>query len=331
LPDPVTSEETGGHHHSDTHKDTQTNSNEDGVFDLLSETGLYADISDKSINSFVIPFEPKFQLWSDGADKQRWIYIPECDTIDTSDGNNWAFPVGTRMFKEFSVDGMRVETRLITRTGTGPRDFIYTSYLWNDDETDATRVDSAGLQDARGTAHDIPSVEQCLRCHGSYAYGGGRPSRALGFSAIQLHGASDHTTLAELDTMGVFSHPVKITHDVPGDQTTQAALGYLHANCGNCHNSTTDGVPHVDLDLWLDVEATTVEQTAAWTSAVGQPNTLFNDQHVAGRIVPGEPNTSAILYRMSQRGNNAQMPPIATHTVDDNGISIITDWIESLK
>jgi mono/diheme cytochrome c family protein len=238
--------------------------------------------------------------------------------------------VGTRFFKEFSVDGRRIETRLIERIGTGPRDFAYASYLWDEDEGEARRVDEEGLKEARGTAHDIPSKSGCLRCHGTYALGGGRPSRALGFSALQLSHSNSGVTLLDLTDDGRLSHPPTHTFTVPGDPVTQAALGVLHANCGNCHNDTEDRVPQVDLSLWLETSGTSVEETGAWQTAVDQPTAVFKDQHVTGRIVPGQPDQSAVLYRMLQRGNNAQMPPLASHTVDEDGIAAIRAWIGSL-
>jgi hypothetical protein len=109
-----------------------------------------------------------------------------------------------------------------------------------------------------------------------------------------------------------------------------AALGTLHANCGHCHNDTDDGVPQVDLSLWLDVDLESVEESAAWRTAVDQPNLIFNDQHVTARIAPGLPAESAALYRMNQRGNNAQMPPIGTEKVDSDGIATVQAWVESL-
>jgi hypothetical protein len=82
--------------------------------------------------------------------------------------------------------------------------------------------------------------------------------------------------------------------------------------------------------LWLDVEMETVEETGAWKTAVGQPNTLFNDQHVIARIAPGNPEESSVIYRMNQRGNLAQMPPLGTALVDEHGVTAITEWIRSL-
>ena len=71
---------------------------------LLSETPLYSNIEAHEIHPAVRHYLPEYQLWSDGEEKERWIYIPECAQIDSSDPDNWSFPVGTRFFKEFSVD-----------------------------------------------------------------------------------------------------------------------------------------------------------------------------------------------------------------------------------
>src|SRR5512141_1865735 len=42
----------------------------------LSETGLYSDISTKTIAATNLMFSPQYPLWSDGARKKRWIYLP---------------------------------------------------------------------------------------------------------------------------------------------------------------------------------------------------------------------------------------------------------------
>jgi mono/diheme cytochrome c family protein len=74
-----------------------------------------------------------------------------------------------------------------------------------------------------------------------------------------------------------------------------------------------------------------VEQTPAYLTAVGRANQSFNDQHVTARIEPGVPEASSIIYRMSERGNNAQMPPIGTTMIDEAGIALVEAWVESLQ
>jgi len=150
----------------------------------------------------------------------------------------------------------------------------------------------------------------------------------LGFSAIQLSHTETENSLDDLaDTL---SDPPDSAYTVPGDADTQAALGYLHANCGSCHHAESDRIPQVNLALWLNVEATTVEETDAWKTAVSHDNALFNDQHVVARIAPGNAEESSVIYRMSQRGNTAQMPPLGTEVKDETGIATVEAWIRSL-
>jgi hypothetical protein len=68
----------------------------------LSCTGLYADIATKTLAQGVRSYQPAVPLWSDGAQKARWIELPPGTQIDASDPSEWTFPVGTKVWKEFS-------------------------------------------------------------------------------------------------------------------------------------------------------------------------------------------------------------------------------------
>jgi hypothetical protein len=70
-------------------------------------TGLYADRKLSRINGGAMPYTPGVTLWSDGAEKHRYLYLPPSTTIDTSNLDAWRFPVGTKAWKEFRVDGGR--------------------------------------------------------------------------------------------------------------------------------------------------------------------------------------------------------------------------------
>jgi len=69
----------------------------------LSETGLYAGGRPAAIDARNRPYSPQYPLWSDGATKARWIYLPPGTAVDTRDVNEWRFPVGTRFWKEFTL------------------------------------------------------------------------------------------------------------------------------------------------------------------------------------------------------------------------------------
>src|SRR5688572_13616865 len=78
----------------------------------LSASGLYSGPATESLAPDVRSFRPRFELWSDGASKRRFIWLPPGTQIETSDMDEWQFPVGTKLWKEFTRDGVRVETRL---------------------------------------------------------------------------------------------------------------------------------------------------------------------------------------------------------------------------
>src|SRR5262249_35165170 len=72
---------------------------------MLSATGLFADVQTDRLADDVAPYSPRFELWSDGATKRRWVYLPPGTRIDTSDMNAWQFPEGTKLWKEFTQEG----------------------------------------------------------------------------------------------------------------------------------------------------------------------------------------------------------------------------------
>ena len=101
----------------------------------LSATGLFAGQEAESLAPDVRSFRPRFELWSDGASKRRWIWLPPGTRIDSSDMDAWQFPVGTKLWKEFTRDAVRVETRLLERRPSG---WIGLAYLWQNEGRDAT-------------------------------------------------------------------------------------------------------------------------------------------------------------------------------------------------
>ena len=280
----------------------------------LSMTGIHgADVRE---------FRPQFELWSDGARKRRFIALPEGGRIDTSDMDNWGFPVGTRLWKEFAVDGVPVETRLLQKIGPGHEDWLSQAYLWRADGSDAQAI-PGGKTDALGTGHDVPSAGECLACHG------GRKSFVLGFSAVQLSYDAEPglLDLNELVAQRLVTRAPDAPFVVPGDDTARSALGYLHANCAHCHNQDRPSAaasrcynPENSLDFWLKTgELGSVAATATYRSGRG------------AAFEPGAPDDSRAIELMSQRGFLRQMPPLGTERVDERGLGAVRDWIAGLR
>jgi mono/diheme cytochrome c family protein len=297
--------------------------------------GLYVDSTCENVGPDILAYSPRFWLWSDATDKERFIRFPEGSVIDTRNRDAWVFPVGTKIWKTFSLDGRRLETRVMEKTesGTGAFNWQFRTYLWSEDGRSVTEVIN-GQADVLDTGHDIPPQARCIECHGPA--GGGSPDAVLGFGTIQLAHDDTETNLETLAALELVSETVTNAEGaIPGDEATVAALGYLHANCGNCHGPANGAVPPPGggLGLWVEAElenftASAVYRTAVRTMAVTWRDPLAPENPIQ-RVAPGNPEGSAVFRRMELRGIGQQMPPLATDVVHTEGLEIIAEWIRN--
>jgi hypothetical protein len=295
------------------------------TYSLLSETGLYQDFAARTLGPGTLAFSPSNVLWADAAEKDRWIRLPPGTQIDTSNMDHWVFPIGTKVWKDFLVGGVVVETRLVERYGTGADDYWMGSFVWRSDGSDADFV-MAGQKDIGGTTHDAPAQKDCRYCHA------GEPGRVLGFSALQLSREGDGVTLDWLRQQGLLSPPppAGAPYHPPGDAATAETLGYLHANCGHCHNPNGTSWPDTQMVLRLSVAETTAEGSELYRSAIGQKLNYWRHTGYSQRVVAGDPDASAMMYRVQSRIMGDGMPPLATEVVDPRGVALIRAWIASL-
>ncbi len=290
--------------------------------------GLYIEGSCSVLAEGVMRYEPEYWLWSDGTDKDRFVWFPPGTRIDSRTMGEWSYPVGTRFWKTFSLDGRRLETRFIekTREGSGISRWSFQTFAWSEDESVVTEV-TDGVVDTAGSTHDIPSISACGVCHG----GPGAGDVVLGFGAVQLNHDREGITLEDLDEMGWLSDPAPAgLAEVPGSPETQEALGYMHSNCGPCHGGER---PQGGLNLQVEIGLASALESAAYRTAVGVPSE-WQTEEARVRVAPGQPEASTLFVRMNHRnvpgGEVIQMPPIATEFLDDEGLEIVRTWIESI-
>jgi hypothetical protein len=301
-------------------------------------TGLYADHDPTQHSADALAYTPGVALWSDGAEKHRYLYLPPATTIDTSNLDAWKFPVGTKAWKEFRVDGVLVETRLFwKRTETA---WDSGTYVWDAAGTTATlNTDPKGIILPSG--YEIPKQKDCDKCH----HGGS--DRLLGIEAVALAlPRAEGATLTVLAQRGALSKPPSTTTiALPEDASGKAgaALGYLHANCGMpCHSSRGLGDETKLVlrlragELWPDGSPGSGPAAASMTdtfkSTVNQdPTTAAVAQAFAGahRITPGAHDKS-LVWLVSHLRGNYQMPPLVSHRIDDVGTQQLADWIDAL-
>ena len=331
----------------------------------LSETGLFASTKDQTPAPGLVPYEVNSPLWSDGATKQRFMAIPGSEPAEMTAIHGWNFPEGAVMVKTFSLPGpdgapRRVETRLLTKQ---IGQWIGYSYIWNDEQTDATLVDAAGV-DKPYAVHDAsgdrtqtwhyPSRAECMTCHTRAS------NFVLGLSTLQLNRSITHDGKIE-NQLEYFQHqgmvqvdyatyltgqappppaanpaprkmspelpsdPAEIPHLVDPSDTSQSVGDRARSYLhANC------AICHVKEgggNALIDLEFQTPSDMMR---AINQPPVHEKFDLPDARIIAaGAPDSSVLYHRMSIRGQG-QMPPLATNRVDEKNLALLRQWIESM-
>lgn len=307
-------------------------------------TGLYEDWPDRTLRCGVTEYEPAYPLWSDGLEKRRFVWLPPGKTVDVTDPDDFRYPVGTQFWKEFGFareDGtvQLAETRLLRKVSNG---WMYTSYVWLPDGSNAIQ-ENEGVLDWNGTGHSVPSRNQCKECHA------GRNDFVLGWDGIMLGAGATGLTRESLLSSGLVhwdgqadgvTNPLDVA--IPGDAVEQAALGYLHSNCGvSCHNETDDALGletgyfmRLDADTLASVQTTDTFNTGLHkTPLPNAPLSELPPPPGGGSYVnlrPLDTERSLLLVRMKLRSVEAAMPRLGTNVVDADGVAAVQAWIEAM-
>jgi hypothetical protein len=341
---------------------------------LLSGTGLYRNIGSKATRAIsdtsVVPFQVNTALWSDGSHKERFISLLPGTKIVPTDTSKYTFPDGAVLIKNFQIDTVYgdsnsrifVETRFqVYQSSAAGKKWSGISYRWKRDQSDAVLVNpDSGLDythnvrlngQLTGKRWRYPSSKNCRECHkGDETNLRG----SLGFITPQLNRVINGTNqLQTLFARGILSlNPVAgkptahrwygLTEDtVPLEKRVRS---YFASNCSHCHNPMV-GLGNADHDfdyfnpskriIWQLDTNTGRDPTGAW---VGKPSISGNGYDYL--IVPGHPDSSAIMNKMKTRsdayldpkfGDVGQMPPLATSQPDSAAVNLIEQWICSLK
>jgi uncharacterized repeat protein (TIGR03806 family) len=296
--------------------------------DRLSKTGCVDAADPKRPAPGVIPYGVNVPFWSDGADKERFLALPDGKTIAVGADGDFDLPIGSVLMKTFSIGNERIETRLFVRHDDG--EWAGYSYEWNDAQTDATLLPSSKSKNVGAQTWSFPSRGQCIGCHTTAA------GHTLGLELGQLNGdllyastnriSNQLRTLEHIGMLGApLGKPVTQLVAFPATNSTgplePRARAYLHANCAQCHRPTGPGGGGLDLRFGASLADTKACGTVPQRGELG----------VAGAkvITPGSTATSVLSLRPHSLGA-ARMPPIASSVVDSAGLSVLDDWIRGI-
>lgn len=296
----------------------------DNVPQLLSATGCINTSSPGAPPLLsLIPYRPNAPFWSDGADKERWIGLPNGQRISVQANGDWTLPNGTVLVKHFRIGNQLIETRLFMRHPDGV--WAGYTYEWNQNQTEATRVTGGGTADIGGQTWIFPSEGQCMQCHTQGA------GYSLGLETAQQNGehfypqtgrtANQVTTLNAVNILSAPNLPAYADPTDTNRSLTDRARSYLHTNCANCHR------PQGGTPVAFDLRHSTALSQAGVCNVVPTAGDLnIPDARI---IAPGDSGRSVLLARMARRGA-AQMPPISSTVRDTAGEQLIRAWIDSL-
>ncbi|WP_244624395.1 SO2930 family diheme c-type cytochrome [Sphingomonas sp. So64.6b] len=303
----------------------------DGYPAKLSEFHLFTDIAARTPAPRVTSYTLNTPLFSDYAEKQRYLYVPGGKIAAYDPDKVIDLPVGSALVKTFGYQQSgkfkALETRLLLHRASG---WVAIPYVWNADGTDAvlkragTRIpvtftDPSGQ--SRTISYSVPNQNQCKDCHAL--------SGAITPIGPKIRNLNDGKQLQALLKAGMIDRlpadaPRLARWDDAATPLADRARAYLETNCAHCHNP--NGAAS-NSGLYLD-----------WKQADANARGILKHPVAAGRgsgsnefdIDPGHPERSILIFRMESTDPGIAMPELGRATVHAEAIALLTRWISDM-
>jgi uncharacterized repeat protein (TIGR03806 family) len=309
---------------------------------LLSQTGAFKNTPNLTPDDAVIPYDLIVPFWSDGAAKSRYLSLPD-EKIKFAPTGEWIFPRGTVFVKTFELATneanpnlkRRLETRLLICAADGG---VYgVTYKWRADNSDADLLETnltetISIQTATGIRTQqwyYPSRADCLTCHTANA------GLVLGVKTRQLNrdftypsGVTDNE-LHAWNQLGLFDTnfsdadiknlPKLARSDDLSRSLEDRARSYLDANCANCHRPRGT-VAYFDARY----------DTPLAQQGLIDGHILIDERIDNPRVIAPNDIWRSILFMRTDTTEAFKMPPLARNEIDEAGMKLLRQWIESL-
>lgn len=316
----------------------------------LSEYGFFTgQLKNLTPSNGVVPYDLNTPLFSNYAEKLRFIKLPEGTAAAYNDTSVFDFPVGTVFIKNFYYPndfrkpekGRRIlETRLLVHEAGG---WSAWPYIWNEEQTEAfydpagetvevAYVDKAGKRVR--TPYVIPNSNQCKGCHikqhemvpiGPAARHLNRDfTYPSGETENQLKHWKVNGMLQDLPAAGQPVPALAVWDDPSTGDVSSRARAYLDINCGHCHSQQG---PANTSGLFLDIYEKNMSRLGVNKSpvAAGRGSGAFQVD-----IAPGDPAHSILVFRMKTTDPGIAMPEIGREQVHKEGVELIERWIRDM-
>ena len=311
---------------------------------LLSEYGFFLNTKDQITVPGVLPYELITSLFSDYADKHRFVYVPKGKIAAYQKNSVFSFPVGSVLIKTFSYEPINnqtsgrhlIETRLLIRKDSG---WDALTYVWDEEGQEASLALAGKTVKANYISNDgrqldiryrVPNKNQCKECHlenESIVPIGPKP-RNLNRDYSYLEGTMNQLE-KWMSIKFIDAYPEKINSVVDFMDSSKPindrARAYLDINCGHCHapegSASNSG-------LYLHLLETREKQLGVYKGPVA---TGRGSGGLDYSIVPGHPDESILLYRMISDAPDIMMPESGRSVMHKEAVDIIYQWIEEME
>lgn len=305
----------------------------------LSDYGFFeGDLRDLNPAERVFSYAVASPLFSDYAEKARFVFLPEGSAAEYDDRDVMKFPEGSVLIKNFGYAAEQIgadrdvllETRLLIH---GPEGWKALPYVWDTDQKEAYLDIAGGAREVTLPGHgtfrySIPNMQQCKTCHDK----NGKMS-PIGPSARQLHhGTEGLSQLEAWHREGLLSgYPEgsppagAVAYSDTRHPLELRARAYLDANCAYCHRPE-GSAKNSGLDLSVFAASEFALGIGKGPVAAGRGSGGLRHD-----IVPGNPDASIAVYRMESTEPAVMMPELGRSTVHDEGVTLIREWIAGLK
>jgi uncharacterized repeat protein (TIGR03806 family) len=315
--------------------------------DPAPRLSAYRLFTDGKPDPSLTPFAPATPLFSDYAEKSRFVWLPPGTKARYRPEGPLDFPVGATLVKTFAYpadfrrpdENVRwIETRLLIRKKTG---WAAYAYLWNTDRTEAVlkragaRVDVRfvdGQGRTRQVDYAVPNANQCKECHGLSRRIVPLGPKARNLNADFAYPEARENQLVHWTRAGLLdgapapsAAPRTARWDDPAEPLPARARAYLDANCAHCHNPK-GSASNSGLFMTLEEQRPTALGVGKHPVAAGR-----GSGNLAVAIQPGDPDASILAYRMASTEPGVMMPELGRSLTHDEGLALIRAYIASLK
>ena len=306
------------------------------------------NLKDMEPTYHVIPFEPASALFTDYAQKKRFVWVPDDTKIEFNGGHNiFKFPTASALIKSFYYDNVLpantkkiIETRVMIKTGvdaSGDDVWLFANYIWNDTQTEAF-LDLSG-QDLEinfineynqnlTTTYRIPSESECLTCHkfGGKAIPIGPKPQNIDFS--YSYTSADQNQIDYWQANGILvsnfdrTYPKTINWKDNSQDLNLRVRSYVDANCAHCHRENS----HCAYREVRFAFNETTNPSNLGTCLVPQEN--IGDEYTY-IVNSGRASKSVLFARISTTNERIKMPLIGRNLVDSKAVEMIENWINN--